>query len=123
MNSPDNPKPFRLTPEQQAVLDSTVERTGSDSMFDKLRRVAVRSGRAFARKAQAVLRLRETLAKLDLLPDHPMHPLSENPDLVKSLLPPSCFTKKGPGVTAQKNAAVARMTVAQRRVARRHGWI
>lgn len=50
-------------------------------------------------------------------------PKSPHPAVVKSILPRSHFTKKGPGVRRATERAIGQMTREQRRVAREHGWI
>ncbi len=54
---------------------------------------------------------------------HIIDPKSTNPLYVKSLIPRSHFTKKGPGVRRSAQRAIAQMTPAQRQVAREYGWI
>ncbi len=48
---------------------------------------------------------------------------STDPRVVKSLLPKSCFRKRGPGVEANFRRAYWQLTPAQREVARSFGWI
>lgn len=58
----------------------------------------------------------------------PMPPLQRDlltlplPAIVKQLLRKSAFTKRGPGVLANLRNDLARLTPAQRIVARRMGW-
>lgn len=50
-------------------------------------------------------------------------PKSTHPLYVKSLIPRSHFTKKGPGVRRSAQRAIAEMTRDQRQVAKAFGWI
>lgn len=42
--------------------------------------------------------------------------------IVKALIPPSSFTKRGPGVRAQLRSALLKMTPEQRELAFDRGW-
>lgn len=101
-----------------------------DNLFSRIRATARDLAKNVARHTRAMLRLDkpELLSsstidpfKLDVM--DPRHPWTLNPDAIKRLLPRSGFTKKGPGVSANRRAALIRMTSEQRAVCRAHGWI
>ncbi len=49
-----------------------------------------------------------------------------NPHVIKAILmrsSRSAFTKKGPGVSARRRAAVSELTLAQLKVAAKKGWL
>jgi len=96
MNSPDNSNP---------------------GLFAKLRAGAVKAAQGLARLKRSIHGLTPRTQQADSeLPD--THPL-----VVKSLIPRSHFTKRGPGVRASARQAFARMTSEQRATARRMGWL
>ena len=47
----------------------------------------------------------------------------EDPQVVKALIPKSWFTKKGPGRLKDAKSAYARMSVEQREIAIKKGWL
>lgn len=49
-------------------------------------------------------------------------PLRTRRPPVKAMIPPSSFTKTGPGVRARLRAALVRMTRGERLIARARGW-
>lgn len=87
-------------------------------LFGSLRGLAKRTRTALA---SGLSRLTGATRKLDALQG--FEQFSTHPAYVKRLLPSSCFTKRGPGVSANVRAALKRMTPAQRAVCRARGWI
>lgn len=99
------------------------------SPFDSLRKAAqgVANSVRNSRLARAMSRMTSVIGdKLDT------HSLADALDLdlksadhriVKSMLPRSCFTKRGPGVTTQVRDAWRKMTPDQRATCVDRGWI
>ncbi len=102
-----------------------------DSIFSRMRAAARDFAANIGRHARAIARLdpkpqllsSSIVNPFDLDIMHPAHPWTLNPDALKARLPQSCFTKKGPGVTANLRDALIKMTPEQRAVCRNRGWI
>lgn len=91
----------------------------NDSFLGKLRSVAVNAAR----------KLRDGMTRLGAATQtlnadvQAFNPNSADPFMVKSQIPRSHFTKKGPGVDEAARQAFASMTPDQRETARRMGYL
>lgn len=73
-------------------------------------------GRRSTRVQRFVAYLKNAIARVPALSK------DAHPNFVKAQLPPSAFTKSGPGITRQLRTALRRLTQEQREVAHRKGW-
>lgn len=105
VNGPEAP------PSVHQHLNEATERLGDLSK-------AIRGAGISAQEAAESLREMCRTASFTLDQTHRL----ADPRLVKRLIPPSSFTKKGPGVTANLRRALLEMQPWQRSVAHRMGW-